>query len=172
MEQQPSQQVPEVLQPTRYTIMQLRFMERILKIALKALQVLVSGSNSYFVGASTGWPFYNQPMHLILWEQDYTADSGIQGMKILFHELIKKGDTLGEFMVLDVQIWLPASTYNGTNSTPTTGGTRATTGAAGSGTSSGTVGSTSSTSETENSTGEASALVFAITVCIIALLVV
>jgi len=40
---------------------------------------------------ATGWPFYNQSMHLILWEQDYTAPSG---------------DTLGQFVVTDIQIFV------------------------------------------------------------------
>jgi len=46
----------------------------------------------------TGWPFYNQAMHLILWEQDYTAKSGTAG------------DTIGQFVVSNIQIYVGAGT--------------------------------------------------------------
>jgi len=46
----------------------------------------------------TGWPFFNQPMHLILWEQDYTKTPG---------------EDTGEFTVNKIQIFVSGNGVTG-----------------------------------------------------------
>jgi len=60
---------------------------------------------------STGWPFYNQEMHLILEEQSYTSQTGISG------------DTLGNYVVSSVKIFLGDFTGNVSSSTAVPSGT-------------------------------------------------